>query len=90
MEHNCPSHRCREQLQLLRTLDFAIQETALYLDAYPDHPEALSYSHALIAEREKALNAYQKGCGPQTIYANESRTSWDWVKGPWPWESDAN
>ena len=90
MEHNQPSNRCREQLQALRALDFAIQDTVLYLDAYPDHPEALAFYHALLAEREKVMRAYQKGCGVQTIYGNESHTSWDWVKGPWPWESDAN
>ena len=29
-------------------------------------------------------------CGPMTMYGNVSRDSWDWVKGPWPWEPDAN
>ncbi len=87
--HNMPS-RCREYLETLRALDFALVETALYLDAYPDHPEALSYYHALIAEKEKVASAYEKACGPMTIYSNRSRTSWDWVKGPWPWEPDAN
>ena len=86
---NIPS-RCREHLEMIRALDFAIVETALYLDAYPDHPEALSYYHALIAEKEKHTAAYEKACGPMTIYSNLSKTSWDWVKGPWPWEIEAN
>ena len=89
MENN-QSNRCREQLAHLRALDFAIQETVLYLDAYPECSEALAYYHALCAEREKAMALYEKQCGPQTIYGNVSRNSWDWVKGPWPWEPDAN
>jgi hypothetical protein len=27
---------CREKMKQLQALDFAIQETVLYLDAYPD------------------------------------------------------
>ncbi len=75
---------------MLRALDFAIQETALYLDAYPNHPQALEYYHALIAQREKTAAAYESSCGPLTIYGNRNPKAWDWVSGPWPWEMDAN
>ena len=81
---------CNNQLALLRALDFAIQETVLYLDAYPDHPQALAYYHELIAQRREVAERYEKGCGPLTFMGNRSRTSWDWVEGPWPWEADAN
>ena len=87
-QHN-HSNCCRE-LEKLRAINFAIQETVLYLDAYPCHPEALCYYHALIEEREKLLAHYQKNCGPMTMYGNKNRDSWDWVKGPWPWEPEAN
>ena len=81
---------CKAQLDTLRALDFAIVETGLYLDAYPQSHEALEYYHALVAQREKIAAAYEKSCGPLTVYANRSKTSWDWVVGPWPWEADAN
>lgn len=87
---NQQNRSCKAQLDSLRALDFAIQETVLYLDAYPQCGEALEYYHALIAQREKVASAYEKGCGPLTIYGNRSRNSWDWVAGPWPWEADAN
>ena len=90
MNSNHTERTCKAQLEALRALDFAIQETALYLDAYPHHPEALEYYHALIAQREKVAAAYEKDCAPLTIYGNRNRTKWDWVAGPWPWESDAN
>ena len=89
MNQNNHSNCCRER-EKLRAINFAIQETVLYLDAYPCHPEALCYYHALIEEREKLLASYQKNCGPMTMYGNTSRDSWDWVKGPWPWEPEAN
>ena len=81
---------CMEQLDLLRALDFAIQEVVLYLDAYPNCAEALSYYHKLVKERQQACEYYERSCGPLTFYGNLSTTSWDWISGPWPWEADAN
>ena len=81
---------CRNEMNMLRALDFAIQETVLYLDAYPENRQALEYYHQLMEQRKQTLAAYEKSCGPVTIYGNMSRNSWDWVEGPWPWEADAN
>ena len=81
---------CKNQLALLRALDFAIQETVLYLDAYPNHQQALAYYHELIAQRKEVADRYESACGPLTVMGNKSRTAWDWVSGPWPWEVDAN
>ena len=90
---SCPSQPmgdCRHQMHQLRALDFAIQETVLFLDAYPHHRQALAYYHELLEQRKHLIAAYEKKCGPLTVYGNESRTSWDWTSGPWPWEVDAN
>ena len=65
-------------------------ETVLYLDAYPDHPQALAYYHKLVEERSLLMEQYEQSCGPLNIYGNKSRQSWDWVKTPWPWETDAD
>ena len=81
---------CRSDLQRLRALDFAIQETVLYLDAYPESRPALAYYHKLIHEREELKAALEKQCGPLTMYGNTNHGAWDWVEGPWPWEPDAN
>ena len=87
---SCATGACRERTKMLQALDFAIVETALYLDAYPENRQALEYYHGLLAQREETMEAYEKNCGPVTMYGNRSRTSWDWVEGPWPWEPDAN
>jgi len=77
-------------MRKLQAIDFAIQETVLYLDAYPDHPQALDYYHQLIETRRQLVTAYEKNCAPVSMYGNTSHNSWDWVKGPWPWELEAN
>ena len=43
---------CYAALKKLRAIDFALQETVLYLDAYPQNKQALRYYHRLIKERE--------------------------------------
>ena len=87
---NSMNHRCEQLLEQLRAIDFSIVETTLYLDAYPDHPQALDYYHRLTEERKKVADQYEMSCGPLTVLGNHSRNSWDWVKTPWPWETDAD
>jgi len=81
---------CCEVREKLRAIDFALVETTLYLDAYPDSCEALAYYHKLLAERHALAESYTQICGPLTKRDNTSQTSWQWVKTPWPWELDAN
>ena len=81
---------CKEQLDLLRAIDFAIQETVLYLDSYPHSKKALAYYHQLVAQRREIMEYYEGSCGPITMYGNQSQSSWDWISSPWPWEADAN
>lgn len=81
---------CITLMRRIRAVDFAIQETVLYLDAYPCDRKALEYYHKLKEAREELVEAYQNGCGPLTNRGNESATEWNWICSPWPWEYDAN
>ena len=82
--------RCDQLLEELREIDFTIVETVLYLDAYPDHPQALEYYRQAVQERRRLMDLYESKCGPLTVYGNQNKTSWEWVKTPWPWESSEN
>ena len=91
MEHvNGDDRNCRVWKKKLQMLDFAIVDTVLYLDAYPACAQALEYYHKLLAEREQVAKQYAEACGPLTAWDNVSRKSWDWAKGPWPWQTEAN
>ena len=81
---------CKQLLEKLRLLDFSLCEVVLYLDAYPDSCEALALYHHLLAERQEVLELYEAAGGPLTVGGNHSHTSWDWFKGPFPWEYEAN
>ena len=77
-------------MRRIKETDFAITETALFLDAYPDNSEALAYYHELKKKNEALRKEYNMSCGPLTIYSNVSETEWSWVKRPWPWELDSD
>ena len=90
MNMNGNRNACAAKLNKIRALDFALQETVLYLDAYPDSKQALNYYHQLIKQRKQLMEDYESHCGPLTMYGNTSQNSWDWIEGPWPWHPDAN
>ena len=72
----------------LKALDFAIIETGLFLNTHPNDEKALAYYNKLVNERNDALPTYHKNCGPITLFDGNTKSSWDWVKTPWPWEME--
>ena len=83
-------NRPNDLLSRIREVEFALVETILYLDAYPDNRQALAFYQDLLNERNRLVDQYEKTVGPLTATGNRSNTSWDWVKNPWPWEFAAN
>ena len=82
---------CHDLLHRLQALDFSIVDTVLYLDAYPNSQEALSYYRKLVSERDALKHAMANTCNhPVTAFENASPDTWDWTNGPWPWEASAN
>lgn len=79
-------HDCGALMNQLQTIDFAIIETVLYLDSYPDSCEALQYYNQLLDKRRAVAQAYETQCGPITAFENGKAGEWRWVNGPWPWE----
>ena len=72
----------------LKALDFALIETGLFLNTHPQDAKALAYFNKLTEERNDALQTYYKNCGPLTLFDGVTKSSWDWVKTPWPWEME--
>ena len=73
-------------LRKMQEIDFSLYETVLYLDAYPNCREALAYYHALMSQRKALMSQYEREVGPISAFGNQSKSSWDWVKAPWPWQ----
>lgn len=73
-------------MQKLRQIDFALYDTILYLDAYPNCRKALAHYHTLLEMQKKLKAEYEATHGPITAFGNDSRENWDWTVTPWPWE----
>lgn len=74
----------------LQTLQFSVQELALYLDTHRDDREAL----ALYREYQKLLEhckaEYLKKRGPLSHNQISDSHDFEWLNDPWPWEYAAN
>lgn len=73
----------------LQKISFALTETVLYLDAYPNCEKAKSFYRELFKERDMLLKALSDMGMPMTAMQVEGN-EWTWTNGPWPWEYEAN
>ncbi len=81
----------RNQLmQVIRQYDFALYDLALYLDTHTQCREALALFQKYRNLRKMAVDEYVHRFGPIRHVQNESEMQWDWAKGPYPWEKEAN
>ncbi len=96
MKNACP---CREQrtacnkgqaalMHRIQTLSFAMTETVLYLDAYPQNCTALRYFCRVRDELARATKEYEGMYGPLTAAGDVCDGSWKWATQPWPWQME--
>ncbi len=73
-------------LEQIQSLCFVKTELELYLDTHPMCKTAIDYYHQTIAELKRLIEEYENTAGPLNAGGNVSTESWDWIKGPWPWQ----
>lgn len=74
----------------LQALNFAVSELGLYLDTHPSDQEALDLFNQYAEMYEELLQNYERDRGPTMQMRGGMSGSYQWTKGPWPWEYDAN
>ena len=76
-------------LSQLQTVNFAVQELALYLDTHREDTEALELYRSYQQMYGKLRKMYEEQKGPLNhIHAQEG--PYRWLDDPWPWEYCAN
>ncbi len=73
-----------KMLRQLQAYDFALYDTVLYLNAYPDSREALNAYNKYSRLAKRARDEYESKYGPLTLPKEAS--NWNWTNGPWPWQ----
>ena len=76
-------------LSQLQSVNFAVQELALYLDTHREDAEALEVYRAYQELREKMAKQYAAQCGPLN-HMQKGEGPYRWLDDPWPWEYCAN
>lgn len=78
----------RKLLRDIQKYDFALQETALYLDNHTTDKDALKYFSYFRGLAENARKEYARTCGPLQYQDQQRADFWLWASGPWPWEGE--
>jgi len=87
--YNNQNQNAADLKRQLQQYSFSVFETALFLDSHPDNAKAISYYNEMRDKLKEITELYEEQYGPLTIESNQGET-WEWVKTPWPWESEAN
>lgn len=76
-------------LTQLQTLDFAIQELALYLDTHREDKKALELYRQMQKAYHDGMMTYSQEMGPLT-HTVPTQGAYQWLDDPWPWEYSFN
>lgn len=71
-------------------LDFALYELTLFLDSHPTSSRALELIGEYRDLRSKLIEEYEEKYGKYVLtHADVPLSeSWQWLEGPWPWDTD--
>lgn len=78
----------RKLLEKVQMADFALQESALFLDIHTKDKEALAYFRHYQKSAKEAKEEYERKFGPLQYQNQKNADYWQWTKGPWPWECE--
>lgn len=77
-------------LNRLQMYQFAMHDAKLFLDTHPNDRDALKAFRQYNKLVEDAMEDFVKRYGPVLAsQVSEDAESFDWVKGPWPWEVES-
>ena len=79
-----------ELLKKLQSYNFAAYDMLLYLDVNSNDKKAFEIFKDLVMKTKVLEKEYEEKYGPLCAYNSVYSNSFNWLKGPWPWEKEAN
>lgn len=74
-------------LKKISTYQFAAHDLQLYLDTHPEDKETVEQMRRYKNLAKPLIEQYEDAYGMLTK-SNSSGNNWEWIKAPWPWESE--
>lgn len=82
-----PQNEREALLNQWQQYNFATVDLNLYLDTHPNDTNALKLFNNYNNILKQITKKYEDTYGPLKLEDANSNNSFNWVKGPWPWES---
>lgn len=80
----------QELLRGIQMAAFAVKEAQLFLDTHPTDAAAIAYFNKYNQKRQELCAEFTRRFGPLSLEGYQvPGETWEWVKGPWPWEKEA-
>ena len=80
----------QELLRGIQMAAFAVKEAQLFLDTHPTDTAAIAYFNKYNQKKQELCTEFTRRFGPLTLENYQvPADTWEWVKGPWPWEREA-
>lgn len=79
----------RDKVGLLEEImeqQFALVETALYLDTHPADKAVWRLHNEFAREQRRLVRDYQERYGPLMYHHPSEHFPWRWIEEPWPWQ----
>ncbi|GHU89159.1 spore coat protein CotJB [Clostridia bacterium] len=73
-------------MRQIQAASFCADDARLYLDTHPGDTDALSYHRQYLKLKQKLEKEYTDEYGPLSSDSVQSRRTWTWIDGKWPWE----
>lgn len=79
-----------EMLKKITELDFFIVDLHLYLNTHPDDTEAIDMYNNCVDQVKELREEYNKIYGMLLMNNSKSKSPWQWIDNPWPWQKTYN
>jgi spore coat protein JB len=84
--HTQPPEEYYVMLKELQELDFVLVELTLYLDTHPFDHAAIHQFNQTSQKRQQLAGHFEMKFGPLLQFNSFSRSPWQWIDTPWPWQ----
>ncbi len=85
-----PKTKKEELIVEIMELSFAINDLNLYLDLNPHDTKMLEVFNNLVEKSCQKEMEYVKKYGSLEVIDSNSNEIFEWIKNPWPWESEGD
>lgn len=86
MGGKCMDMERERMLREVMSLDFTLVDLNLYLDTHPTDQKAINYYNTIVQRSNALRQRFEQTYGPLLAYTFTSKSPWQWIDSPWPWE----